>query len=184
MKKMKERANNIILCLFELIVGILLLINPIGLTSWIIVIAGIVLMIIGLVQVIKYFKSSATEAALGQTLVKGLLSVLAGGFCVFKTQWFIVTFPVLTIMYGVVILVTGIGKVQLTVDMLRMKNKKWFWAAISAVVSIVCAIVILNSPFTSTTVLWTFTGISLLVEAVLDIVTLIVGKKSEGNANI
>ena len=178
MKKLKNLLSGLIFCLLELIVGILLLINPVGFTSWIIQIAGIVLVITGIVDVVKYFTTSTKEASLGQTLAKGLLSVLAGGFCALKTEWFIVTFPVLTVLYGVITLMGGIGKIQMMFDMIRQKNKKWFWAAISAVVSIVCAIVILSSPFTSTAVLWVFTGISLLVEAVLDFFALLFGKKT------
>lgn len=179
MKKLKELTNGLVLCLFELIVGVLLLIDPIGFTSSIIMIAGIVLILMGLVEIIRYFKTGTAEAAMGQSLAKGLFSVLAGAFCAFRTQWFIVTFPALTIIYGVVILLTGIGKVQLTVDMLRQKNKKWFWAAINAVISVACAVVILKSPFTSTAVLWMFAGISLIIEGVLDIVTMIVGRRPE-----
>lgn len=66
------------------------------------------------------------------------------------------------------------------VDMLRLQNNKWFWAGINSAVSIICAVVILWSPFTSTTVLWIFAGVSLIVEAVLDIVTIFlayIGKK-------
>lgn len=182
MKSLKENVNGIALCLFELIVGVLLLINPISFTAGIIMVTGVILIILGLIDVVRYFRTSADEAVLGQTLARGLLSLLVGCFCVWKTEWFIATFPVLTILYGVLILVAGISKIQLTVDMLRRKNKKWFWAAISAVISIVCAIVILQGPFTSTAVLWMFTGASLIVEGVLDIVTMIVGKKtSEGN---
>lgn len=183
MKKLKDYANGIILCLFELIVGILLLINPVSFTSWIIMLVGIVLIAIGLFDVIKYFRTNAKAAAFSQTLVKGILSILAGCFCVFKTDWFIVTFPVITIIYGISVLVIGIGKLQLTVDMLRLKNNKWFWAAINAVVSIVCAIVILNNPFASTAVLWMFTGVSLIVEGVLDIITMLIGKKSDEATN-
>lgn len=179
MKALKEQINGIVLCLLELLVGVLLLIDPVSFTSWIIMTAGIVLILAGLVDVIKYFRTDPQEAVLGQTLVKGLLAVLAGGFCVLKTDWFIVTFPVLTIIYGICILVAGTRKIQLTVDMLRLKNRKWFWAAISAAVSVVCAIVVLSSPFASTAVLWIFTGVSLLVEGVLDIITLILGRFAE-----
>ena len=42
----------------ELIVGILLLINPVEFASGIIVVCGIVLMICGLVSAIKYFCAS------------------------------------------------------------------------------------------------------------------------------
>lgn len=184
MKSLKEHINGIVLCLFELIVGILLLINPISFTTWIIMIAGIFLIILGFIEVVKYFRTSTEEASLGQALAKGLLFLLAGGFCVLKTEWFIVTFPVLTIIYGIIILVTGIVKIQLMADMLRQKNKKWFWAAINAIISIICSIVILKSPFTSTMFLWMFTGASLIVEGILDIVTLIMWKKSSEGKNV
>lgn len=182
MKVLKESLSGIVVCLFESIAGILLLINPIGFTSGIIVVAGIVMLIMGLINIVKYFRASVKEGAVSQSLMKGLVELVAGGFCAFKSQWFIVTFPVLTIIYGVVILVTGLGKVQLTVDMLRQKNSKWFLAAINAVLSIVCAIVILNSPFASTAVLWIFTGVSLIVEAVFDVITMIMGGKEEAAA--
>ena len=49
MKKIiKQNANILFVCLFELVVGILLLINPDAFTSAVIVIAGIVLMAAGL----------------------------------------------------------------------------------------------------------------------------------------
>lgn len=183
MESIKEKASGIVLCLFELIVGMLLLINPVEFTAGIIKVTGIVLMIFGIIEIIKYFRMSAEEAFLGQTLVKGLVSVLAGAFCTFKTGWFIITFPVLTIIYGVVILLAGLGKIQLTIDMLRRKRKNWVWAAVNAFVSIVCAIVILNSPFTSTAVLWMFTGASLIAAGVLDIIACFVGQRSKEGTN-
>lgn len=179
MKKFKEIGTSVLACIMELIIGTLLLINPVSFTSGILVTVGIILILLGLVDVIKYFRTDVEEAARRQLLVKGLVCVLGGEFCAVKTEWFIATFPVLTMIYGVFILVTGIGKVQLTVDMLRRKNKKWFWAAINAVISIACAVVVLNAPFASTVVLWSFTGISLIVEGVLDIVTLVFSGKAE-----
>lgn len=179
MKTLKEKVNGIVLCLFELIAGILLLINPISFTSGIIVFTGVILIIYGLIEVVKYFRVDAEEASQKQMLVKGLVIILIGGFCAIKSGWFIVTFPILTIIYGVSTLLTGIGKIEMTVDMLRQKNKKWFWAAINAVISIVCAIIILNSPFSSTAALWLFTGISLIVEGIFDIITVIMGGKAE-----
>lgn len=174
MKNLKNNINGILLCLFEIVVGVLLLINPLGFTTGIITTAGIVLLIIGLITVIKYFRTEVDEASKGKYLVKGLVALLAGAFCTFKSHWFIVTFPALTILYGIVVLITGLGKVQLTFDMIRKKNKKWFFAIISALLSIICAAVILNNPFTSITVLWMFTGITLIAESIVDVITLII----------
>ena len=167
---LKRNLSSMAMRMAEVIVGILLLVNPIGFTSGIIIAFGIVLMIMGISTTIKYFRTEPEEAAVSQILVKGLLMLLAGAFCAFNSHWFIATFPVLTLVYGVVILITGITKVQWTIDIIRMKRSKWFWAAISAAISILCGIVIIASPFSTTAVLWMFIGISLIVEAVLDMI--------------
>ncbi|MCM1364458.1 MAG: DUF308 domain-containing protein [Faecalibacterium sp.] len=176
MKALKENFNKIILSLFELLVGILLLINPVGFTSGIITVAGIILIVLGIISIVRYFRTDAFEAAVRHDLLKGLIILLSGAFCVFGTDWFIMTFPALTIIYGIVTLFAGLAKIQLGINMLRLKQGKWHFALISAAISIICAVVILANPFTTTTILWRFTGASLIVEAVLDIVTIILGE--------
>ncbi len=178
MKFLKRNANVILICLFEVLIGILLLVDPIGFTSAIIIAFGVALLIAGLVATIGYFRTDAVEAALRRTLAKGLALLLAGAFCVLQPAWFIATFPLLTILYGVIILLAGLSKAQWAIDALRLKTGRWFLPAISAVVSISCAFVILANPFASTLVLWMFTGISLIVEAALDVVVLFFSKSS------
>ncbi len=181
MKTLKQNGNAIVLCIIEALAGILLLVNPVGLTAGIIMAVGIALMVVGLLNVIGYFRSSPKEAAVGQLLMRGLISLLAGAFCTFNPQWFIITFPVITIFYGVAVLISGLSKVQLAIDMLRLKNDKWWWGAISAVISIICAFVIISNPFSSTVALWWFAGISLIAEAVFDAITLIMSHKNDGS---
>ena len=176
---LKRNLSSMAMSIAELIIGILLLVNPIGFTSGIIIAFGIVLMIMGISTTIKYFRTEPEEAAVSQILVKGLLMLLAGAFCAFNSHWFIATFPVLTLVYGVVVLITGITKVQWTIDIIRMKRSKWFWAAISAEISIVCGVVIITSPFSTTAVLWMFIGISLIVEAVFDMIGSIFGNREK-----
>lgn len=178
MKKVVSGNSNLLMSIVEIIIGILLLINPIGFTSGIIIALGIALMLMGLGQIIKYFATEAEEAAAGGKLSKGILFAVLGGFCAFKSGWFIATFPVITILYGVLILVTGVSKLQKSVDMARIKQKYWFVALIGALLTLVFAILIIANPFTSTAVLWTFIGVTLIVEAVMDVVTFIFAKKS------
>ena len=176
---LKRNLSSMAMSLVELIIGILLLVNPIGFTSGIIIAFGIVLMLLGIHKTVKYFRTEPEAAAVSQILVKGLLLLLAGAFCAFNSHWFIATFPVLTLVYGVVILITGITKVQWTIDIIRMKRSKWFWAAISAAISVLCGIVIITSPFSTTAVLWMFIGISLIVEAVFDMIGSILGNREK-----
>ena len=180
MKTIKQELGVILFSLLQVLLGILLLVDPIGFTSGIIIAFGIVMLIIGTVSIVKYFRTDAAEASKSQTMLKGLIALLAGWFCTFKSYWFVATFPVLSILYGIVVLVTGLGKVQWMFDMIRAKKKKWFLAAISAALSIVCAIVIISDPFATTAVLWTFTGISLIVDAVFDIIAVFVNDKDRG----
>ena len=112
-----------------------------------------------------------------------MIILLIGGFCVFNSNWFIITFPVITLIYGVMILLTGVSKIQWMMDAVRLKKGKWFLIGISALTSIVCGLVIITSPFSSTTVLWMFTGFSLIVEAVFDIISLfLVNKENYRNS--
>lgn len=178
MEVIKKNASGIVLCVFEALAGILLFINPVGFTSGIIVVLGIVLLIMGLLGVILYFGTEPEEAAMKQTLAKGLAASAAGLFCILQSQWFITTFSVLTILYGIFILMIGFYKIQWAVDMLRMKKEKWFLAGIGAFLSIVFAIVILMNPFDSTEFLWTFVAISFIIEAILDIVAFIFSNKT------
>ncbi len=180
MKTLKHSGNAILMCIIEVVIGILLLINPIGFTAGIIIVAGIALMVSGLLNVVRYFRSSPIEAAAGQLLMQGLIALLAGAFCTFNPEWFIITFPMIAILYGIAVLIGGLGKVQITMDMLRAKNSKWWWGAVSAVISIICAFVMINNPFSSTVALWWFTGVSLIVEAIFDMITLIMRRKNDG----
>ncbi len=88
----------------------------------------------------------------------------------------------IAILYGVAVLIGGLVKVQIAIDMLRAKNSKWWWGAISAVISIICAFVMISNPFSSTVALWWFAGISLIVEAVVGMITLIMSRKNDGSA--
>lgn len=178
MKKVISGNSNLFMSIVEIVIGILLLINPVGFTSGIIIAFGIAMMLMGLGQIIKYFTTEAEEAAEGGKLSKGILFTVLGGFCAFKSGWFIATFPVITILYGVLILVAGVSKLQKAVDMARVKQNYWFVALIGALLTLVFAILILANPFASTAVLWSFIGITLIVEAVMDVVTFIFAKKA------
>lgn len=177
MSRINRNTGNLLTCIFEILTGILLLIDPVGFTSGIIVLFGAILAVIGVISLIKYFRTDAEIASQESGLAKGLIFVVFGLFCAFKSEWFIVTFPLLTVLYGILALVSGVSKVQWAVDMLRVKQKYWFIEVIGAVLTIVCAILILTNPFTSTSILWTFIGVTMIVEAVVDVVAFVFGRK-------
>lgn len=183
MKAIKEFMGGALMCVLEIIVGILLLIDPNSFTTGIVTVCGVFLLGAGVVSVVRYFRSEAAMAAAGQLMTKGLTMLLAGWFCVSHSHWFLEMLPVMAIIYGVVVLLTGLGKVQWTLDLIRAKKGKWLLAALSAVISIACGAVILANPFATTEVLWNFTGIVLIVQAVVDIVALLLSNAKKKTKN-
>ncbi len=179
MKSIKSKLGGILAAIFEMVIGVLLLINPVGFTSNIIFGVGVVVALLGLISTVKYFTTDADTASKEQNLFKGLLFLLIGVFCALKNDWFIATFPILTIIYGTMILVGGLLKVQWTFDRIRKKEDRWFLPALSALISIVCGGIILWSPFTTTAMLWSFTGITIIIEALFDLIALLFSKKKE-----
>ena len=167
------RNVNLFMCIAELLVGILLLIDPAGFTGAIITLLGILLVIKGALNIIGYFRESQRVAAEGHLLTSGLLFASAGLFCVIRSDWFFRAFPILTMFYGILILLSAFQKIQWTVDLRRMGVSRWYIALISAVCSLVLAVIVLTNLVATTAAMWMLIGIALIVEAALDILALL-----------
>jgi len=173
MKNLSKIGGKIVMSLCEIVLGVLLFINPLSFTATIIKVMGILLILAGILSVIRYFRTDPATAHLEQGLAKALCELSIGAFCVFNTEWFLVTFPIVTLLYGMVILSTGIVRVQWTMDMLRMKTERWYFAGIGALLSLAFGAIIVLNPFAWTGFLWTFVAISMIVDAVFDLCTVL-----------
>ncbi len=182
MEKLKSIGYGVVGALCELAVGILLLINPVDFTTRIIMVVGVVLAVIGVINIVRYFRSTPPQAGfIERKLSAGIIEVICGVFCVTNPHWFIATFHALAVIYGIGTLVSGVMKVELTVNMLRMKVRHWWISAVGAVVTIICAVIIISNPLGTTAVLWTFIAVSLIVEAIIDFVAAFLPAKKDPN---
>lgn len=178
-KLLKSNLSTLIMILGELAIGVLLLIRPVGFTRVILMALGAVLAVRGLLGVIKYFRTEAQQAAREQALARNLAVLLVGSFCLFRSEWFIATFPALTVIYGVLILFTSLYKVQQAVDLWRLKTGNPLISGLSALLTMVFGLVTLLNPFATVSALWIFIGITLLAEAVVDAAALFAGQKKK-----
>lgn len=167
--KRTNRLTEVLFAAGELIVGILLLIDPVGFTKSILTVFGVILTAMGIFNIVQYFRATTIRAAAGKGILRGCLSVTLGIFCIVDNSWLLTIFPVLTVIYGVAILIAGFSKLQQLVDLLRMKTKRLGALAASTALTLVFAFVILLNPFATTTILWKFIGITLIVEAAIDL---------------
>ena len=177
--KTKSNQTNIAFSITEFVIGIILLLRPKGFTALIIVLLGVVLMALGTISVINYFRKDKLEAMKTNLLSKGLLCLLLGVFFAFNSSWLILSFPVTTVLYGIFMMLVGVVKFQTSIDSLRFKVKCWYINLAGALITLVCSVLIIANPFSTTEFIWKFIAISMLVEAAVDIISYILVNKSK-----
>lgn len=177
MKKLKAYSASLVSAVLEIAVGLLLIVNPAGFTSGIVIGLGVLLIIFGLLSIAQYFMSSPLDAAQHQGLSRGLMLLLFGALCALWSDRIVAVFPLLTVLYGVLLLMMSAAKVQVFVDMLRLRRENWGYAAVSAGVSLLLSVLVLINPFETTAVVFTLIGVTLLAEAVLDVLSVFMKKR-------
>ena len=175
---MKNNIVNLILSIGELIIGIILLITPLWFTKTIIILVGLFLLILGISNIIDYFKTDITEAIQEKKLLTGLVILTVGIFSTFYAGWLINKIHVLTIIYGVIILFLALRKVEWTINSIRLKRKYCYIILINSIISLMFSIIILNNPFNAS-FLWKLTGVILILEAFFDFMTIILDIKKD-----
>jgi len=166
------KSGSIITCILEIVVGVLLLINPIGFTSGIIVGSGVVMCLGGVLSIVRYFTLKPELAAQKQLLFKGLLALMGGAICITKYDWFLSAFPLLTVLYAIAMLILAAARLQKMADLRRMNAPHWYMPGIAAALAAVLAAIILINPFGAVATVWTFVAISLIAEAIVEIITI------------
>ena len=170
----RKNSVNLFLCLAELAVGILLLINPHAFTRGIIMAAGVAVAVLGALNILRYFRTNPVQAATEQRLAYGLGELALGLFFLLKADWLVGLFPVLTRIYGAGALVLALYRVQQFVDVRRLKLGSGLITGCSAIITLAYAAMILLIPETT----WIFIGVVLLLEALMDILILIFERKT------
>ena len=182
MKFLKENWMTILLSLFLIVVGILLLINPSSFGIIIIKAIGILLIIFGIFDIIKYFRTEPAEASKGSSFAFGTMMITLGLFCILGSQWFVDVFPILAVLYGLLQILIGFRKLQRTVDALRLKTPMWYLRAISAGITLLFGFLIAFNPYMTFISIWVFTALTMVIEGVFDAVILIMMLKQNKGA--
>jgi len=112
MKNRLHRYESFLLAVIEMAIGILLLIRPIGFTNAVIMCVGAFSVIHGLMSLISYCRNQIQNPGESHAIVKGLSLIAVGMFCLFHSEELLAAFPVITALYGVLILLTGFYKLQ------------------------------------------------------------------------
>ena len=178
---MKDRIRKIsvslMIAIFELVLGILLLVNPVGLTSVVMILVGAVMIALGGYHLYRYIRLPREKAAETWNLATGAGLICVGITVISNQHWLVQMLGTLAAIYGIMTTVCSFMKLQMAVDALRWKRPFWYLMAVSFVVTAVLAALLFIQPFAESTV-WIFTGIVLLLLAVLDGTYFVLGRKN------
>lgn len=174
LKKLKIQASAAAIAL--IIIGLTFIIFRDTSLNVICYVAGALIMVWGVLCLFAFFvtgitKGNASDLALGLTLVLVALILLI-------KPWVITS--ILTVLFGIALIVDGAVKLQQFVSMNKAKIKSR-WAVLAfAVVSLVLGILIVFDPFGSTIMI--FAGIALIVAGVMDLCAIGLMKNYNGMA--
>lgn len=171
MKKLIDefRRNFILLSAASLAVGLLFLLFP--QTSGLVVcyICGGALLLAGIWNAVVYFRRAAEDSLFRRELIWGVIEIGAGVYIIARPQLLLGVLPVAA---GIVILYDSLTKLQSALDLLRLGWRWWWTMLLVGGAAAILGILMIRNPFSTAEVLLMFCGISLVVNAAMDLWTL------------
>lgn len=167
MKSSKSFILSIITSLIFVILGLFLFVRPDATITTISYIIGIALLILGILSIIRYFKSCFGISPFDFNLVYGVLVIIAGLYLIFNPLLLEVIFPVIL---GIWIIINAVTKFQYSLILYKMKKSDFKYTLIISLLVFILGIILLINPLKSILLITQIIGIFIIIYAVLDII--------------
>lgn len=152
------------------IAGIVLLFFPEAMTKTIAYVTVVVLILMGIGQIIGYLCSEPGRGSFRGGMAAGICLLIAGILIYFRAEAVISIIP---IILGVIIVISGIARLQQAVDLARMKAQRWSTVLATAILNIILGGVIVFNPFSTVMTLLRFVGVGMIYSGISDIIATI-----------
>lgn len=162
----KLKWENIIAAILAIVVGVLFIILPKDSADVLCLIAGILLIFAGSFTLVAYIFSGFFLGA--HLLIVGIMLILLGAFCLTNPENIM---EVLTVLFGLYIVIDGTTSIVDSVYCAKAKIKGWGLLLVLAILSIGLGTVVMFSTFDTIMI---FAGCSLIIDGVCDIIETIV----------
>lgn len=166
--KIKRNFNtSLFLSILFVIIGLFLFIKPDTTISIISYIIGGFLVLVGIINVYKYFSSEKIYNVFSFNLTYGVLLLVGGAFIIFDTSIFANIF---NIVLGIWIIVNSVTKFQYGLVLKKVNNADWIYTLLVSLLTFLWGITLLINPFKSALTITQIIGVFIIVYAVLDII--------------
>ena len=136
---------------------------------------GAILLAIGIIAIVRFIRNSNKDIFNQLNIVYGVISIVAG--------LFLITIPeaigsAIPIVVGIIVIISSSMKVQQALVLKNMGNKYFLPTLITAILCLVCGVIILFNPFKSAVVVTKIIGLFIAIYAILDLINTIILRKS------
>lgn len=158
--------NLILLAVIFIALGIVLILWPGATMKTICYLLAAMLLALGVASLINYLRKDISGIIYRYDLVVGLCAILGGILVIVKVDKLTDLIPA---VLGFLVTMSGILKMQNSVDMLRLGHGTWHVAFAMSIINIVAGIVLLMNPFEAEQILIMCLGIALVYSGITDL---------------
>ncbi len=175
MNFLRELKWSIILIAIGFIaLGIVMILWPEATMTTICYILAALLIMVGVVFLVNYLSKDIVGILYRHDLVVGVSAILGGVLIIVKVEQLTNLIPV---VLGFVVTISGILKLQNSVDMLRLGHGTWHVAFALAIINVVAGVVLLINPFAKEMLILSI-GICLVYSGLTDLyVTIAISRR-------
>lgn len=157
---------SIITSIIFIIVGIFLIIKPETTLSLISYILGLIILINGIINLIRYFSNREKVNLYDFGFIIGLISLVIA--IIFISNPSMVA-SIIPLILGLWILINGIVKLQFSMNLRTYQNSNWIRSIVISGISVILGIVLVFNPFKGAVLLTKIIGLFLVGYAILDL---------------
>lgn len=171
MKKTPTLRSSIINSIFLLVFGLLLILQSEATIVTISYIIGGILVGLGAIAVLRFFKNSNDIIGSRLDIVYGIVCIIMGILVIRSPQAIASIIP---FIIGIIIVINSATKLQYSLELRREESELWLSTLILSIVMTICGVVLIFNPFEGAKFITRIVGIFILIYAILDFISTMV----------
>ena len=157
----------IVMAIAYIVLGVVLIMYPSQVQNLISYILAFALIAMGIVNLIQYTRLDTNQIVNSYDLVLGFSTMIGGILIIINVERFE---QLVLIVMGFMILVSGVMKLQSSVNLMRLRSTSWQVPFAMAMICIVYGIIMLINPFGAGGFFFAMMGIGFILSGITDII--------------
>ena len=158
-----------------LVLGLLLFFKSSVTLMGISYIFGGLIIAIGVLAIVRFISNNHSDISNQLNIVYGIICIISGIFFIEKPE---IIGSIIPVVMGIGIIISSSLKIQQSFNLKSLNSSYFFWSFVTALLSLICGVILLFNPFKGAVIITKVIGIFLVIYAILDICNTIVLKKS------